>query len=70
MSLERLRVIFSLEVFDGVEVLERLEHPECQSWAFGCFFRFLTLTKPRNIKIGLGRTYFPLVNDRSGSYLA
>ena len=59
MSLDRLKGLLSLEDLEGVERLvrlecrERRERLERRSWAFGCFFRFLTLYKLRNTKTGL-----------------
>ena len=48
-SLECLEGLVSMECLEGVdnlECLERLERLERWSWAFGCFFRFLTNPPP------------------------
>ena len=70
MRLRRLKDIFSLEGIKVMEGIENLQLTKRKSWAFGCLFRFLTLKKPRNTKIGVEKYIHFLVTDRSDLYLS
>ena len=65
VRLERLEGLGIMEGLEGVEVLESLKP---QSWAFGYFFRFLTLKKTINTKTGL-EIDMPFSCDRSSGSL-
>ena len=67
MRLESLEGLCSMECREGVDVFERIER---QYWVFGCLFRFLSLIKPRNTKIGLEKrhTFFLLLTFRISIY--